>query len=108
MPVADFERRQEQIYRISPTRPLLPVATECLKYNQEDRPLIHQLCEQLALLKLKLLMISTQRASSAIKRAAHQWEMVLLTETGRYENCSNKLKRRIMLLINCTEPAIVT
>ena len=51
VPVAEFERRKEQIDTISLTHPLLPVATECLKYNQEDRPSAQQLCEQLATLK---------------------------------------------------------
>ena len=51
MPVMDIERRKEQIDMISPAHPLLPVATECLKYDQEDRPSAQQLCEQLATLK---------------------------------------------------------
>ena len=51
VPVLDVERRKEQIDKISPAHPLLPVATECLKYNQEDRPSAQQLCEQLATLK---------------------------------------------------------
>ena len=51
MPVIDTERYKEQIGKIAPTHPLLPVATECLKYNQEDRPSAQQLCEQLATLK---------------------------------------------------------
>ena len=50
-PVIDTERRKEQIDMISPAHPLLPVATECLKYDQEDRPSAQQLCEQLATLK---------------------------------------------------------
>ena len=51
VPVIDTERRKEQIDTISPAHPLLPVATECLKYNQEDRPSALHLCEQLATLK---------------------------------------------------------
>ena len=51
VPVLDVERRKEQIDMISPAHPLLPVATECLKYDQEDRPSAQQLCEQLATLK---------------------------------------------------------
>ena len=51
VPVLDVERRKEQIGTISPAHPLLPVATECLKYDQEDRPSAQQLCEQLATLK---------------------------------------------------------
>ena len=34
VPVLDVERRKEQIDMISPAHPLLPVATECLKYDQ--------------------------------------------------------------------------
>ena len=51
VPVLDVERRKRQIDMISPAHPLLPVATECLKYDQEDRPSAQQLCEQLATLK---------------------------------------------------------
>ena len=51
VPVLDVERRKEQIDMISPAHPLLPVATECLKYDQKDRPSAQQLCEQLATLK---------------------------------------------------------
>ena len=51
VPVLDVERRKEQIDTISPAHPLLPVVTECLKYDQEDRPSAQQLCEQLATLK---------------------------------------------------------
>ena len=51
MPIIDIERRKEQIDTISPAHPLLPVATECLKYDQKDRPSAQQLCEQLATLK---------------------------------------------------------
>ena len=51
VPVLDVERRKEQIDKISPAHPLLPVATECLKYDQQDRPSAQQLCEQLATLK---------------------------------------------------------
>ena len=51
VPVLDVERRKEQIDTISPAHPLLPVATECLKYDQEGRPSAQQLCEQLATLK---------------------------------------------------------
>ena len=51
VPVLDVERRKEQIDMISPAHPLLPVATECLKYDQENRPSAQQLCEQLATLK---------------------------------------------------------
>ena len=51
VPIIDTERRKEQIDKISPAHPLVPVATECLKYDQEDRPSVQQLCEQLATLK---------------------------------------------------------
>ena len=51
MPVIDTERRKQHIDRIPPAHPLLPIAKECLQYNQDDRPSAQQLCEQLATVK---------------------------------------------------------
>ena len=36
---------------ISPTHPLLPIATDCLSYNEDDRPSAQELCHCLAALK---------------------------------------------------------
>ena len=49
--VPETERRKSQIDLIDPTHPLLPMATDCLSYNEEDRPSAQDLCHRLAELK---------------------------------------------------------
>ena len=51
MPVLETERRKAHIDLIDPTHPLLPIATNCLSYGEEDRPSAQQLCRRLAALK---------------------------------------------------------
>ena len=45
------ERRKSYIDLIDPTHPLLPIATDCLSNNEEDRPSAPELCHHLAVLK---------------------------------------------------------
>ena len=49
--VPETERRKSHIDLIDPTHPLLPIATNCLSYSQEDRPSAQDLCHRLASLK---------------------------------------------------------
>ena len=49
--VPETERRNSHIDLIDPTHPLLPIATSCLSYNEEDRPSAQDLCHHLAELK---------------------------------------------------------
>ena len=49
--VPETERRKSDIDLIDPTHPLLPMATDCLSYNEEDRPSAQELCHCLAALK---------------------------------------------------------
>ena len=49
--VPEIERRKSHIDRIDPTHPLLPIATACLSYSEEDRPSTQELCRRLAALK---------------------------------------------------------
>ena len=51
MPVLDIERRKSHIDLINPTHTLLPIATDCLSYGEEDRPSALELCCRLAALK---------------------------------------------------------
>ena len=46
-PVLEIERRRSHIDEISPTHPLVAVATECLNYRPEDRPTSSQVCAHL-------------------------------------------------------------
>ena len=49
--VPETERRKSHIDLIDPTHTLLPIATDCLSYSQEDRPSSQDLCNSLAALK---------------------------------------------------------
>ena len=51
MPVLETERRKSHTNLISPTHPLLPIATACLSYSEDDRPSAQELCHCLAALK---------------------------------------------------------
>ena len=51
MPVLETERRKSQTGSVNPYHPLLPIATDCLSYSEEDRPSAQELCHRLAGLK---------------------------------------------------------
>ena len=51
MPVLEPERRQNHIAKIDRNHGLLPIAMDCLRYRENDRPSSEELCERLAGLK---------------------------------------------------------
>ena len=51
MPVLEPERRQNHIDKIDRSHGLLPIAMDCLRYQENERPSSEELCERLAGLK---------------------------------------------------------
>ena len=51
VPVLETERRKNHIDLIEPTHALLPIAMDCLKYQERERPSSEELCQRLAGLK---------------------------------------------------------
>ena len=51
VPVAEVVRRQNHISQVDPNHPLLPIALDCLKDKDTERPSAQQLCERIASLK---------------------------------------------------------
>ena len=51
VPVLETERRKNHIDLIDPNHALLPIATQCLKYQERERPSSEELCQRLAGLK---------------------------------------------------------
>ena len=49
--VPEIDRRQSHISLIDPTHPLLPVALDCLKDRDRERPSCHELCGRMSTLK---------------------------------------------------------
>ena len=51
MRLAEIDRRQNHISQVEPNHPLLPIALDCLKDEDIERPSAQQLCERVASLK---------------------------------------------------------
>jgi hypothetical protein len=51
VPLLEVERRKNHINKIKPTHTLLPIAVDCLHYQENDRPSSEELCQRLAGLK---------------------------------------------------------
>ena len=51
VPVLEPERRQKHINKIDRSHGLLPIAMDCLRYRENERPSSEELCERLAGLK---------------------------------------------------------
>ena len=49
--VPEIERRRSHIDLIDPAHPLLPVALDCLKDSDRERPCCHELCSRMSTLK---------------------------------------------------------
>ena len=49
--ISEVERRQNHISEIDPNHTMLPIAIDCLKDRDIERPSAHQLCERVAALK---------------------------------------------------------
>ena len=53
VPVLEVERRKNHIDLINHTHPLLPVALDCLKNRERERPSAQELCQRIATLKVE-------------------------------------------------------
>ena len=61
--VPEVERQQNHVSRIDPGHPLLPIALDCLKDKNVERPSAHQLCERIGVLKEGEKYIESKRSS---------------------------------------------
>ena len=51
VPVLETERRKNHIEKIDPNHALVPIAKQCLRYQERQRPSSEELCQRLAVLK---------------------------------------------------------
>ena len=72
--VPEIERRQNHISQIDPNNPLLPIALDCLKDRDVERPSAQQLCERVAALK------ETSKYENAYERVSDSSD-----KNGEYE-----------------------
>ena len=59
--VPEVDRRQNHISQVDSNHSLLPIAVDCLKDNDSERPSAHQLCERVADLKLMAKYVDSAR-----------------------------------------------
>ena len=63
--VPEIERRQSHISLINPDHPLLPVALDCLKDEDRERPSCHELCSRISTLKASPMHTESVQQSQA-------------------------------------------
>ena len=94
--IPDTERRKSHIDLINRTHPLLPIATLCLSYNEEDRPSAQELCHRLAALKeTSRYSDSVQRVQERSRRAQSataDTERQILKLQQQQEECNQQLQ----------------
>ena len=51
VPISEPERRKDHIDLIDPNNALLPIAVDCIQFQDKDRPSSEELCQRLGGLK---------------------------------------------------------
>ena len=74
--VPEIERRQNHISRVDPNHPLLPIALDCLKDADGERPSAQQLCERLAALKETAKYKNTSERVKDSRGKAEEYEQL--------------------------------
>ena len=94
--VPDTERRKSHIDLISPSHPLLPIATVCLSYKEEDRPSAQGLCHHLAALKeapqYSDSVQQAQERSKSAQSAIADKEKEIMKLQQQQKECNEQIK----------------
>ena len=80
----EINRRQNHISQVSPSHTLLPIALDCLKDKDSERPSAHQLCERVA--DLKGMPNYVDSAKTIWKRDTDDSEVIRLLTVRMEEN----------------------
>ena len=95
MPVLETKRRKNHIDKINPTHMLLPIAVDCLHYQENDRPSSEELCLRLAGLKeSREYKESTQQIQNEVQPNSDQ--VLLLTQQLQEKDRSLQQKDRML------------
>ena len=73
--LAEVDRRQIHINQVDPNHPLLPIALDCLKDEDTERPSAQQLCERVASLKKRPEYSDSVAAAQRERQQPQQREM---------------------------------
>ena len=70
--IPEIERRQSHIDLIDPAHPLLPVALDCLKDKDRERPDCHELCGRISILKTSPKYIESMQLNTKPTQTANK------------------------------------
>ena len=94
MPVLERERRQNHIDKIDHNHSLLPIAMDCLRYQENERPSSEKVCERLAVLKeareYRESMERVEREQSDVAELERQIREIQLREMATLQQLRDK------------------
>ena len=106
--VPEIERRQNHICQVDLNHPLLPIALDCLKDNDGERPSAQQLCERVATLKETAKYRNTyegvkdnhckNREYEQLRRVLNQKDAIIAEKEQQLIQCRKELTQQIQQL----------
>ena len=93
MPVLEQERRQNHIDLIEPTHGLLPIAIECLEYQEKKRPSGEELCQRLADLKEALEYRESRQRQHQGETQANKDDQIISSLTQQLRMKDNQIQQ---------------
>ena len=107
--VPEIERRQNHISQIDPNNTLLPIALDCLKDKDVERPSAQQLCERVAVLKEAPRYRNDERHQALLGQVFPSWQIQQAPTSSVPVNFPiiSALKRMSRLLHCYTSPLLM-
>ncbi len=106
IPLLEPDRRKDHIDSIDPTHPLLPIAMECLEYQESERPSSEEIClmlsdlkdssdyqENLQLVDAKVCQEGKQKAKENMQTIQQQQEEIKAKNVQLQEKCKHFQKK---------------
>ena len=99
MPVLELERRKNHIDMIDRSHPLLPIAIDCLRYQERERPSSEELCQRLAGLKENTEYgESVQREQNDMVTLERQIREMQAREAATVQQLRDELERKKVMI----------
>ena len=103
VPVLEPERRQNHITKIDRSHGLLPIAMDCLRYQENERPSSEELCERLAGLKetreYRESMEQVEREQNDIAELERQIGEMQIREGATVQQLQTAVRQNQLLII---------
>ena len=93
--VPEINRRRSHIDKVAPNHPLLPVALDCLKDEDSQRPSAEQLCERTASLKETTGYINARDRTTdrQVEVTTEQVQVLIASRDQQLSDCREEIQR---------------